>query len=179
MSYIGRKAIYYPENIQFVCHSNYICVKGPLGQLTVTHHGYVVCKFNLVKSVLYLSPNYLYGNCKEQWGRVARDIQNAIIGVTIGYTIKLDLVGVGFKIEIIEGLNGLILRLGFAHNHVLFCEKDVVFSLETSTRLVLFGINKFKVGWVASRIRNIYCPEVYKGKGIRYSNERVVVRGKK
>ncbi len=99
-------------------------------------------------------------------------IFNMINGVSKGFEKKLTLVGVGYRVQVKDGV--LNLSLGFSHPVEYQIPKDITVITPSQTEIVVAGINKQKVGQVAAEIRGYRPPEPYKGKGIRYSDERVV-----
>jgi large subunit ribosomal protein L6 len=100
-------------------------------------------------------------------------VANMVTGVTDGFVKELDIVGVGYRAEA-QGPNALKLALGFSHPVVVKAPDGVTFEVPQPTRIVIKGINKEVVGQVAANIRSIRKPEPYKGKGVRYLDERVM-----
>jgi large subunit ribosomal protein L6 len=96
-----------------------------------------------------------------------------VVGVTDGFQKELEIVGVGYRAEA-QGPNGLRLALGFSHPVVVNAPDGVTFEVPQATRIVVKGIDKEKVGQVAADIRSLRKPEPYKGKGVRYSGERIL-----
>jgi large subunit ribosomal protein L6 len=99
-------------------------------------------------------------------------VNNMVIGVTEGFEKKLTLVGIGYRAQV-QG-NKLTLALGFSHPVVYDAPEGVTIEAPSQTELVIKGCDKQKVGQVAAEIRSFRPPEPYKGKGVRYSDERVV-----
>jgi large subunit ribosomal protein L6 len=108
---------------------------------------------------------------KQLHGLTRTLIANMVQGVTQGYSKNLEIHGVGYRAAL-EGKN-LVMSLGFSHPVRVEPEPGIAFSLESPTRLTIAGIDKQLVGEQAARIRRIRPPEPYKGKGIRYTGERV------
>ena len=102
-------------------------------------------------------------------------VNNMVVGVTDGFQKELEIVGVGYRAEA-QGSNGLRLALGFSHPVVVSAPDGVTFEVPTPTRVLVKGIDKEAVGQVAANIRAIRKPEPYKGKGVRYADERVVIK---
>jgi large subunit ribosomal protein L6 len=98
-------------------------------------------------------------------------VANMIIGVLMGFTRKLQISGVGYRVELV-GKN-LVLHLGFSHPVQVTSPPNVIVSLDSQTRIIISGIDKDSVGEFASKIRSIRPPEPYKGKGILYEGEFV------
>jgi len=99
-------------------------------------------------------------------------VNNMVIGVTEGFTKELEIVGVGYRAEA-QGEN-LRLALGFSHPVVVPAPAGISFEIPVQTRVIVKGIDKELVGQVAANIRSIRKPEPYKGKGVRYLNERIL-----
>lgn len=105
-------------------------------------------------------------------GTIRAKIQNAVNGVSKGFERKLQLVGVGYKAAV-KGKN-LELALGFSHPVIFEPEEGITFETPSVTEIIVKGIRKDLVGYVAAKIRAIRSPEPYKGKGVRYSDEVVI-----
>jgi len=100
-------------------------------------------------------------------------VYNMVTGVTAGFTKELEIVGVGYRATA-RGPASLELALGFSHPVVVEAPEGIAFEVPVPTRIVVKGIDKEKVGQVAADIRKLRKPEPYKGKGVRYTGERVV-----
>ena len=111
-------------------------------------------------------------------GATRAHLANMVRGVTRGYEKKLELVGVGFRAQV-QGKN-LNLTLGFSHPVNVAIPEGINIETPTQTEIVVKGIDRQKVGQVAAEIRGIRPPEPYKGKGVRYANEKITLKeGKK
>ena len=170
MSRIGREPIAIPAGVTVtISDSNLVTVKGPLGELQD--------KFNEVLTIaqegatLTVSrPNDLK-EVRSLHGLTRTLINNMVVGVTKGYEKKLEIVGVGYRVEKQSGK--IVLGLGYSHP-VVFEEKDgIKFECPDSTTIIVKGINKQAVGQVAAVIRSKRPPEPYLGKGIKYTGERI------
>jgi len=100
-------------------------------------------------------------------------VANMVSGVTEGFTKELEIVGVGYRATA-RGPNALELALGFSHPVTVDAPEGISFEVPVPTRVIVKGIDKEKVGQVAADIRKLRKPEPYKGKGVRYANERVI-----
>jgi large subunit ribosomal protein L6 len=100
-------------------------------------------------------------------------VANMVSGVTEGFTKELEIVGVGYRATA-RGPNALELALGFSHPVTVDAPDGISFEVPVPTRVIVKGIDKEKVGQVAADIRKLRKPEPYKGKGVRYANERVI-----
>ena len=170
MSRIGRQPIAVPAGVTVtIAEGNVVTVKGPLGELTRTfNENITIAKEgdNLVVS----RPNDEKEN-RALHGLSRTLLNNMVVGVTKGYEKKLEIVGVGYRVEKQSGK--IVLGLGYSHP-VVFEEKDgIKFECPDSTTILVKGINKQAVGQVAAVIRSKRPPEPYLGKGVKYAGERI------
>lgn len=172
MSRVGKKPIKILSGVTAQINGQRISVKGPKGELSLDAHPHV--NLNLEGDTLNLTvrDSENVGD-KALWGLTARLITNMIIGVTTGFSKKLEINGVGYK----AAINGSVLKLdvGFSHEVNFAIPKGLVMIVEKNV-ITITGIDKQLVGEIASQIRRIRKPEPYKGKGIKYSDE--VIRRK-
>lgn len=175
MSRIGKKGIAIPEKTEVTVSNGVVSVKGPLGELsrpipaviTVSVDGSQV---SLVRNVETLESLAL-------WGTTASHIVNMVSGVNKPFERKLQLEGIGYKVEV-KG-SDVVLALGFSHPVVVAIPQGLTVVVEKNA-ITISGIEKDKVGEFASRLRSLKKPEPYKGKGIRYAGEVVKIKqGKK
>ena len=170
MSRIGREPIAIPAGVTVtISDSNLVTVKGPLGELqdkfaevlTIAQEG---------ATLTVSRPNDQKEN-RALHGLTRTLINNMVVGVTKGYEKKLEIVGVGYRVEKQSGK--IVLGLGYSHP-VIFEEKDgIKFECPDSTTIIVKGIDKQAVGQVAAVIRSKRPPEPYLGKGVKYSGERI------
>jgi large subunit ribosomal protein L6 len=169
MSRTGRKPISVPQGVEVQLDGNKISVKGPKGQLSrelppdmiiEQEEGWVFVKRPTD------SPQH-----RALHGLTRTLIDNMVVGVTDGYTRTLELVGVGYRAA--KQGDNLVLNIGFSHPVVFEPEQNMEIEVPSNTRVVIKGIDKQQVGNFAAVIRKVYPPEPYKGKGIRYENEKV------
>lgn len=176
MSYIGRLPIKIPEEVNVVisADSKNVTVSGPYGELSASDISGVNYSLNSDGSALHVSiENKKY---RRFWGLARTLASNNIVGVSRQFTLKLDLVGVGYRAEIFkEDENVLELQLGFSHNILLDIPKGIKVEcdLKKKTNILLSGNNKDLLAQFASKIRSFRLPEPYKGKGIRFTNESI------
>jgi large subunit ribosomal protein L6 len=172
MSRIGRTPITVPSGVSVSFGAeNSVTVKGPQGELarslpagiTVRQDGDVV---------IVERPDDQRQN-RALHGLTRSLVANMVSGVTEGFSKELEIVGVGYRAQA-RGSDAIELALGFSHPVPVTAPDGVTFEVPTPTRIVVRGIDKEKVGQVAADIRKLRKPEPYKGKGIRYSGERVV-----
>jgi large subunit ribosomal protein L6 len=171
MSRIGKAPIAVPAGVDVTVDGRTITVKGPKGSLqreipgtiTVTRDGdTLVCE----------RPNE-ENKTKAMHGLTRSLVNNMVVGVTDGFSKHLEIVGVGYRAEA-QGPGALRLNLGFSHSVDVKAPEGITFEVPAQTQVVVSGIDKEVVGQVAANIRSIRKPEPYKGKGVRYANERVL-----
>ncbi|HJD43908.1 MAG TPA: 50S ribosomal protein L6 [Candidatus Paenalcaligenes intestinipullorum] len=172
MSRIAKYPVALPKGVETTIAEDQIVVKGPLGTLTQSLTGDVAIELN--EGALSFAPANDSRQAKAMSGTVRSLVNNMVVGVSSGFTRKLSLVGVGFRAQV-QG-NTLKLQLGFSHdiNHEL--PEGVTAECPTPTEVILKGSNKQVVGQVAAEIRGYRPPEPYKGKGVRYADERVILK---
>ena len=170
MSRIGREPIAIPAGVNVtVADGNVVTVKGPLGELTQSFNTALTIAVEGDKIVV-TRPNDEKEN-RALHGLTRTLVNNMVVGVSKGYEKKLEIVGVGYRVEKQSGK--IVLGLGYSHP-VVFEEKDgVKFDVPDQTTIIVKGINKQAVGQVAAVIRSKRPPEPYLGKGIKYTGEKI------
>ena len=175
MSRIGKKPIQIPQGVEVTLEEGLIHVKGPQGELKREIRPEVDVKIE--EGEITVSEKKKTKKSKAFWGTTRAVIANMIEGVTSGYSIELQIKGVGYRAEL-QG-EKLILRVGFSHPVEVEAPEGVSFKVEKDM-ITVSGIKKELVGRVAADIRKIKPPDAYKGKGIRYKDEVIVLKeGKK
>ncbi|MBT4649515.1 50S ribosomal protein L6 [bacterium] len=167
MSRVGKKPIVIPNGVEVKINDNVVDIKSSKGQLQVEIPQQVkVAQENdsLVFTIANLD-NKLEG---ALWGLARSLVNNAVVGVTEGFSKSLELNGVGFKV-VLQGKN-LVLNVGFSHQVEYNVPEGITAEVEKN-KITISGIDKQQVGQVAAEIRKIKKPEPYKGKGIKYSDE--------
>ena len=173
MSRIGRHPIAIPAGVTVtVSDDNHVVVKGPKGQLEQTVNKNITVKVE-GNEVHVTRPNDEKQN-RAFHGLYRALIANMVVGVTEGFTKKLNLVGVGYKAQA-QG-NVLNLSLGFSHPVAYKMPEGIEVKTPTPTEIVIHGADKQKVGQVAAEVRSYREPEPYKGKGVRYADEVVIIK---
>ena len=172
MSRVGKSPIAVPKGVDVSITADQITVKGPLGTLSQHLNGTVA----IVREgeELKVQPANDSRNADAMSGTVRALVNNMVQGVTKGFEKKLTLVGVGYRAQA-QG-DKLNLTLGFSHPVVHALPKGVKAETPVQTEIVLKGIDKQQVGQVAAEVRAYRPPEPYKGKGVRYADERVVIK---
>ena len=173
MSRIGRMPITVPAGVEVtIAENNVVTVKGPKGTLTQQFDPNMAIAME--NGHLTVSrPNDNKEN-RALHGLTRTLIHNMVIGVTEGFTKKLNLVGVGYKAQA-QG-NVLNLSLGFSHPVAYKMPEGIEVKTPTPTEIVIHGADKQKVGQVAAEVRSYREPEPYKGKGVRYADEVVIIK---
>jgi large subunit ribosomal protein L6 len=175
MSRVANNPVNIPDNVQVSIAPELITVKGPLGELTQELKGDV--KIENAESVLTFSALKETKHSKAMSGTLRALVNNMVIGVSTGFERKLTLVGVGYRASA-QG-NKINLELGFSHPISHQLPDGVTAQTPSQTEIVLKSSNKQVIGQVAAEIRAYRPPEPYKGKGVRYSDEHVVIKESK
>ncbi|MBM3717537.1 MAG: 50S ribosomal protein L6 [Actinobacteria bacterium] len=170
MSRIGRSPISIPSGVDVSIAGNTVTVKGPKGTLTREIPGGISVRKH-DSTVLVERPND-ERQSRSLHGLSRTLVNNMVVGVTEGFAKELEIVGVGYRAET-QGQN-LRLALGFSHPVIVPAPDGITFEVPAQTRVIVRGIDKELVGQVAADIRSIRRPEPYKGKGVRYLDERVL-----
>ena len=171
MSRIGKAPIPVPSGVDVAIDSGTVTVKGPRGELSRVIPGLITIRRDGEELVVE-RPDDEREN-RSMHGLVRTLVNNMVLGVTNGYQKELEIVGVGYRAEA-QGPNRLRLALGFSHPIEVQAPEGIDFEVPVPTRILVKGIDKEKVGQVAANIRELRKPEPYKGKGVRYSGERVL-----
>ena len=171
MSRIGKIPVPVPDGVDVTIDSQTVTVKGPKGELTRTMPDGVAIAKNDDGEIAVTRPDDSR-TAKSLHGLVRTLIANMIEGVTDGYTKSLELVGVGYRAAK-QGAN-IELQVGYSHPVVIDAPEGIDFEVPQPTQIVVNGIDKVLVGQVAANIRKVRPPEPYKGKGIKYTGERII-----
>ena len=170
MSRIGKIPVIIPDKVKVQVKNQHVAVEGPNGKLALDVHHLATVKVD-DQQVLVTRPND-NKESKAIHGLVRSLIQNMVIGVSKGFVKQLEIQGVGFKATLAN--KKITLNLGYSHEIVYPVPDTIVVTLEDGgTKIRIEGPDKQLVGKVASEIRSFYPPEPYKGKGVRYSDEKV------
>lgn len=172
MSRIGKYPVSVPGGVEVTQNAEQISVKGPLGSLAHRMSAMVSIKREGDKLLLETTNDSIEANAMS--GTLRALIANMVQGVSKGFERKLTLVGVGFRAQA-QG-DKLNLSLGYSHPVVHKMPKGVKVETPTQTEIVIKGIDKQQVGQVAAEVRAYRPPEPYKGKGVRYVGEKVVIK---
>ena len=169
MSRIGKKPIPMPKGVSYVVEGNVITVKGPKG--TVTNHLPGGVSLEQTDGVLNIKRED--DSKAAVHGLVRALVNNAVTGVTTGWTKDLEIVGIGYRAEL-KGKGIVVFTLGYSHpiEYPLPSGIDVTVDPKL-TKLSITGIDRQKVGQVAAEMRSLRPPDPYKNKGVRYAGERL------
>ncbi len=170
MSRIGNNPIKLPEKIEVTLAAGEISVKGPLGTLS-RKFGPQVTIEKSGQDLVFKAAN---DEARALQGTLRALVANMVKGVSQGFEKKLTLVGVGYRAQ--AAGDKLNLSLGFSHPVVHSMPKGVKVETPQQTEILVKGIDKQQVGQVAAEIRAYRPPEPYKGKGVRYVDERVIIK---
>ena len=174
MSRVGNRVINIPAGVTVDVNGNVVTVKGPKGELSTKINENITVEIN--ENELKLTRRN--DNFKQFHGTANALINNMIKGVTVGFSKKLECVGVGYRFQ----LSGkkLVVKAGYSHDVNVEIPEGITLEVPSNTELFVKGIDKQLVGKFAAEIRDIRTPEPYKGKGIRYTDEHVRLKeGKK
>ena len=171
MSRIAKYPVIVPDKVQVTVDQNEVTVKGPLGTLKQPISGDVVVKLEGDRVTFVAANDSKRANALS--GTLRATVANMVHGVKDGFQKKLTLVGVGYRAQA-QG-SKLNLTLGFSHPVVHALPEGVKAETPTQTEILIKGVDRQRVGQVAAEIRAYKSPEPYKGKGVRYSDECIVI----
>ncbi|MFD1864737.1 50S ribosomal protein L6 [Planococcus chinensis] len=170
MSRVGKKPIEVPADVTVtVAEGNVVTVKGPKGEMTRTFNKDI--NIALEDNVLTLTRPSESKEHRTIHGTTRALLANMVLGTSQGFERVLELVGVGYRAQL-QG-NKLVLNVGYSHPVEFTPEEGLTVEVPANTRVIVKGIDKERVGALASNIRQVRPPEPYKGKGIRYEGEKV------
>lgn len=172
MSRIGKAPVELPKGVEFQQSGTEVTIKGSKGALSMDLNSEV--QLGKEEGVLSVAPRSGSKFAIAMSGTTRALLANMVKGVTDGFERKLELVGVGYRAQA-QG-NKLNLTLGFSHPVVYEVPEGVSVETPSQTEVVVRGMDKQRVGQVAAEIRRFRPPEPYKGKGVRYADERVVIK---
>ena len=171
MSRIGRAPINVPAGVEVTVDAvNYVVtVKGPKGTLTQNYHSRM--NVTVEGNVVTVTRPSDEKEDRALHGLTRTLINNMVVGVTAGYTKKLEINGVGYRVAL-QG-KALNLTLGYSHPVIMDAPEGIVFETPDANTVIVKGIDKQLVGQVSAVIRSKRKPEPYKGKGIKYEGEKI------
>lgn len=169
MSRIGKQPVVIPAGVEVTVDGSKVTVKGPKGTLTNTFNSDISIKVE-GNEILVTRPSDDKDH-RALHGLTRTLVNNMVVGVTTGYEKKLEVLGVGYRVQK-QGTN-LVMNLGYSHQVIIPEEDGITIEVPNPTEIIVKGADKQQVGQMAAVIRSKRPPEPYKGKGIRYSGEYV------
>jgi len=170
MSRVGKKPVAIPSGVTASLQGQTLTVKGPKGQLAMS-----VLEEDVTVEIkdggIAVTPRHLTNAGRARWGLTRALASNLVEGVSKGYERRLEINGVGYRAAV-QGRN-LQLSLGYSHDVSFPIPEGIQIACPRPTEVVISGIDKQQVGQVAANIREIRSPEPYKGKGVKYAEEKI------
>jgi large subunit ribosomal protein L6 len=176
MSRVGLNPVSVPEGVSITIAEGEITAKGKLGELS---YGFIKdVNVTMEDGLIKIMPKNESKRTLTMWGTTRSQIFNLVKGVNEGFSVTLEINGVGYRAAM-EGKN-LVLQLGYSHNVVFPIPDGVTIKCAKPMEIIVSGADKQQVGQVAANIRSFRKPEPYKGKGIKYADEYIMRKeGKK
>ena len=176
MSRVGSSAISIPADVTMSHEGGVVVVKGKNGELSAPLHSDVELK--VADNLATLSPRRNTREAKALWGTMRAAVSNMVVGVSEGFTRKLEINGVGYRAAM-QG-NKLVLNLGYSHPVEMEVPQGLSVNVENNTSVTITGADKQLLGQFAAEVRAKRPPEPFKGKGVKYADEYIVRKeGKK
>lgn len=169
MSRIGKKPVVVPKGVTVTVNGQDIKVKGPKGELAFRANDEV--NVALGDEGVSVQPRDSSKRARSMWGMSRTMVNNMVTGVSQGFTRQLEINGVGYRAAV-QGKN-LQLNLGYSHDVVFPIPQGIDIKCEKPTSITVSGIDRQLVGHVAAKIRSYRPPEPYKGKGVKYAEEKI------
>jgi large subunit ribosomal protein L6 len=170
MSRIGKQPVPVPAGVDVTIEGQNVSVKGPKGQLSLAVAEPITVQRGDDGTIVVARPNDERRN-RSLHGLSRTLVANLVEGVTQGYTTKMEIYGVGYRVQL-KGAN-LEFALGYSHPVTIEPPEGITFAVETPTKFSITGIDKQKVGQISAIIRRLRRPDPYKGKGVRYEGEQI------
>lgn len=172
MSRVAKRPVELPKGVEVTAAPSTVKVKGPKGELSLALHPRVEVRVADGKAQVAARSGGRTANVVS--GTTRALLANMVAGVTKGFERKLELVGVGYRAQA-QGRK-LNLTLGFSHPVVYAVPEGITVETPSQTEIIVKGVDRQKVGQVAAEIRAYRSPEPYKGKGVRYADEKIVLK---
>lgn len=170
MSRIGKLPVAVPSGVDVTIAGQTVTVKGPKGTLATTISEPIRLGRDDDGAVTVARPDD-DRRSRSLHGLSRTLVQNMVVGVTEGYERKMEIYGVGYRVQL-KG-SDLEFALGYSHSVPIAAPEGISFAVESPTRFSITGIDKQKVGQIAANIRRLRRPDPYKGKGVRYAGEQI------
>jgi large subunit ribosomal protein L6 len=172
MSRVGKMPVTVPQGVDVAMKEDQINVKGSLGTLALAQNALVTIKNDAGKLTFVPANDSREANAMS--GTMRQLVNNMVTGVTKGFEKKLSLIGVGYKAQA-QGAK-LNLTVGYSHPVVMDMPAGIKVETPTPTEVVIKGSDRQRVGQIAAEVRAVRPPEPYKGKGIRYADEKITIK---
>ena len=169
MSRIGKYPVTIPSGVEVQLTGQTLTAKGRLGALSLMLSNEVTTSF--VDGAVSVAPKNDTKHSRAMWGTTRALINNMVTGVSTGFSVNLEITGVGYRAQVQGGI--LNLQLGYSHDIPFPIPDDVRITCERPTVITVSGADRQRVGQIAADIRAYRPPEPYKGKGIKYATETV------
>ncbi len=170
MSRIGRQPVPVPPGVDVTIDGQNLSVKGPKGALEMSVAEPITVSRNDDGALVVSRPDDERRN-RSLHGLSRTLIANLVTGVTQGYTTKMEIFGVGYRV--VQKGSNLEFALGYSHPVLIEAPEGITLTVETPTKFSVSGIDKQKVGQISANIRRLRRPDPYKGKGVRYEGEQI------
>ena len=170
MSRIGKQPVPVPTGVDVTIEGQNLSVKGPKGTLELAIAEPITVGRNEDGAIIVTRPDD-DRRSRSLHGLSRTLVANLVTGVTEGYTTKMEIFGVGYRVQL-KGSN-LEFSLGYSHPVLIEAPEGITFAVETPTKFSVAGIDKQKVGQISANIRRLRRPDPYKGKGVRYAGEQI------
>jgi large subunit ribosomal protein L6 len=172
MSRVGKMPVSVPQGVDVAMKDDQINVKGALGTLALAQNALVTIKNDAGKLTFVPANDSREANAMS--GTMRQLVNNMVTGVTKGFEKKLSLIGVGYKAQA-QGAK-LNLTVGYSHPVIMDMPAGIKVETPTPTEVVIKGSDRQRVGQIAAEVRAVRPPEPYKGKGIRYADEKITIK---
>jgi len=169
MSRIGKHPVRIPSGVEVLLSGQTLTAKGRLGTLNLVVSNEVDA--SIADGTVKIAPKSDAKQSRAMWGTTRALVNNMVTGVSVGFSVNLEITGVGYRAQV-QG-NTLNLQLGYSHDIPFPIPGDVRITCERPTAITVIGADRQRVGQIAADIRAYRPPEPYKGKGIRYATESV------
>jgi large subunit ribosomal protein L6 len=169
MSRIGKHPVLIPSGVEVVLSGQTLTTKGRLGSLSHVVSNEV--NASITDGAVTIAPKSNTKQSRAMWGTTRALVNNMVTGVSTGFSINLEITGVGYRAQV-QG-DSLNLQLGYSHDIRFPIPGDIKITCERPTAITVSGADRQRVGQIAANIRAYRPPEPYKGKGIRYATETV------
>jgi large subunit ribosomal protein L6 len=169
MSRIGKHPVRIPSGVEVLLSGQTLTARGRLGALSLVVSGEV--NASIADGTVMIAPNSDTKQSRAMWGTTRALVNNMVTGVSTGFSVNLEITGVGYRAQVQS--NTLNLQLGYSHDIPFPIPGDVRITCERPTVITVSGADRQRVGQIAADIRAYRPPEPYKGKGIRYATENV------